>query len=355
MRSQKLNALLKLAEVKDCGLLLCLKKGLNELLHLRLKAPRISDVEPIPGGDYKEGKISVIICTYNRNALAVDTAKSILSQSASYDDYEIIVVDNNPGKSSVKKEIEKLWHKSGAYMGYVREKRSGVSYARNTGAKHASGEYLLFLDDDTVADRYLLSAMINAFKRKKSAGIIGGIIEIALPTPTPKLYNKDWENIWSGYTAAKKTFYTVKSQYELPYGACLGVRHSVFDALGGFPSDYGRCGDDFAGGEDTAFCLRGIKQGVLIGIEPKAQVMHNIDTERFSPENIQRTVSAGIATTIKLSKDGYIRTNWTHKYIRTRIKIAEREIKRLKKTGAEEARIFKKECERAALAEGLEC
>lgn len=355
MKISKIKSLLKLAEVKDCGWWLALQKGINELLHLRLKIPHINEAAPIPSGEYAKGKASVIICTYNRDSLVIDAALALLNQSVDTDLYEIIIVDNNPKGSTLKKEIERIWRESGAYMGYVKEKRLGISYARNNGAKHAKGEYLIFLDDDTIADRYLIGAMLNAFRRRGDAGIIGGQIELSLPDPIPWLYSKSRENIWSGYTTDKKSFYTVKEQYELPYGACLGIRHSVFDALGGFPEDYGRRGGDFGGGEDTALCLRAVRQNISVGIEPKAKVIHQLKKDRFTAEYMKKTIAAGIDTTKKLSDDGYIRTKWTHKYISNRIKIADREIIHLKKYGAEYGRIFKKECEKAAFEEALEC
>lgn len=104
--------------------------------------------------------ISVIIPTYNRAYCIHDAVKSVLAQS--YDDYEIIVVDDasTDNTQQVLNNFNIQYHKLPANM--------GVSYARNFAIKRAKGEYLAFLDSDDVWEPNKLSEQINFMKEYNS-------------------------------------------------------------------------------------------------------------------------------------------------------------------------------------------
>ena len=74
---------------------------------------------------------------------------SILSLSLSNDEREIIVVDDGSNYSPINdlRDIQD-------HIIYVRQKNGGLSHARNTGLRLATGEYVQFID----ADDYLLRA-----------------------------------------------------------------------------------------------------------------------------------------------------------------------------------------------------
>lgn len=94
---------------------------------------------------------SIIIPTYNRAETIKRTLESIYRQS--FDDVEVIVVDD--GSTDNTKDIlaEYMLEKD---LNYFFQSNRGVSAARNTGASHACGEYLIFLDsDDTVSISWL--------------------------------------------------------------------------------------------------------------------------------------------------------------------------------------------------------
>lgn len=87
--------------------------------------------------------ISVIIPTYNRAKYVTKVIDSVLSQT--YTDYEIIVVDD--GSTDNTREV------LGSYMDkitYKYQENAGVSAARNTGIRIASGQWIAFLDSDDI-------------------------------------------------------------------------------------------------------------------------------------------------------------------------------------------------------------
>jgi len=89
--------------------------------------------------------MSVIIPTYNRGDTLVSAVQSVLKQT--HRDFEIIVVDDcsiNPAADSLTSAGI-----SDDRLRVVRQKQNrGQAAARNTGARHAKGHWLVFLDDD---------------------------------------------------------------------------------------------------------------------------------------------------------------------------------------------------------------
>lgn len=320
MNKSKPNiTLLNISDYKTSGVYLSLKKGFNELFKKRncLSSEHITyfNIKPL----YKE-MLSVIICTMREPLYAASVIDSLDISKVPFP-AEIIIVNNTADDFPSEKFPENTKT--------VNEPTLGLSKARNCGAANASGEYLLYLDDDSAANLNLLNNIFNSFKKHSDYVIIGGQIFLNLPTPTPNVFLNGRESLWSAYTVSFKKFKRVKEQYELPYGACFAVRHSFLDKIGGFPEAYGRCGNDYAGGEETAVCLLAIKNGMKVGIEPTASVTHMVEPSRYTKEHILKTISAGIITTYRLFLNGYMKYGWTVGYIVERIKILKSEISRL--------------------------
>ena len=88
-------------------------------------------------------KVSVIIPTYNRADLLPRAVDSVLSQT--YDDYEIIIVDDH-SSDNTQDVIAKF---SDSRLRSIRHRTNRrQSAAINTGIANAGGEYIAFLDDD---------------------------------------------------------------------------------------------------------------------------------------------------------------------------------------------------------------
>lgn len=339
MGKQKANIRLSnISEIKYGGIRLALRKGLNELRNKSNILSNKSITNRNIANAYKD-VLSVIICTYDRPASAAEAAKSVTAQIPQIP-FEVIVVNNSD------REFPKEQLPNGVRL--ISEPHLGLSRARNTGARHARGEYLLYIDDDAVAMPRLAETMYNAFCRHPDCAIIGGQIYLNLPKPVPKIFLPGREALWSAYTVPYKRFRKIRGDYELPYGACFGIRHSVLDSLGGFSEDFGRCGNNFAGGEETALCYLAKNSGMKIGIEPRAAVRHMVDVSRFSSEHVRRTIYEGTVTYYRLCKAGYTGQTWTANYIKERLNIANAEWERLKKHSRETA-AFYKDCEISAL------
>lgn len=106
--------------------------------------------------------VSVIIPSYNRADLIERAIRSAMEQT--YDNLEIIVVNDGSADntdeivSSIKDERIKL---------ISLEKNGGLSNARNTGIKAATGEFVAFLDSDDEWDKNKTEKQINLFLESK--------------------------------------------------------------------------------------------------------------------------------------------------------------------------------------------
>lgn len=329
----------------QAGFWLRIKKCLYEIVHYRPWRARGRRLKT--GADKAQYPLamSVIVCTYNRTEKLKTAVVSLINQTLDLP-YEIIIVNN--GGEINEKEYTGI---SGADVRVVTEKRRGLSCARNTGGRAAKGKFLVYADDDIRADKHLLERIYSAFLGHRNLGIVGGQIVLETQEPRPEIILEGHETLWSEYTVGYKKFREVSRQYEFPFGANFSVEHGLFDAVGGFDERYGRVGDNYAGGEETAMCFKALHAGYKIGIEPSAVVYHCVDENRFTKEHVRHTIRAGIFTTQKLYEDGYSPSIWDEKYIRKRAEIARAELEKLKKSGETEKRIFYKECEKDAFEE----
>jgi glycosyltransferase involved in cell wall biosynthesis len=107
-------------------------------------------------------RFSVVIPSYNKANSIGRAIESVLNQT--FQDFEIIVVENNSTDNSL--EVIKSFDSDKIVL--IHERQQGVSFARNTGWRTASGNYICFLDaDDTYEPRnlYELDILIKKFPK----------------------------------------------------------------------------------------------------------------------------------------------------------------------------------------------
>ena len=103
--------------------------------------------------------ISVVIPLYNKEASIKQALMSVLSQS--YQEFEVVIVDDGSTDNSVAK-VEEI---QDSRIRLIRQENGGPSKARNTGVKNAKGEWILFLDAD---DELLPNAITNLWDGAKN-------------------------------------------------------------------------------------------------------------------------------------------------------------------------------------------
>ncbi|RJE70871.1 glycosyltransferase family A protein [Reichenbachiella sp. MSK19-1] len=99
--------------------------------------------------------VSVIIPSYNREALIAETLQSVLSQT--YPNWECIIVDDG-STDNTKGVVQQFIKKDKRFKLFDRHREpKGAPTCRNIGATKSKGEYLIFFDSDDI----MLSDMIK--------------------------------------------------------------------------------------------------------------------------------------------------------------------------------------------------
>ncbi len=115
--------------------------------------------------------ISIVVPVYNSDKYLNKCLESIHRQQ--YQDWECILIDD--GSNDASGYLCDTWCKIDSRMRVFHQPNSGVSVARNNGIKHASGEYITFIDSDDWIDENYLSVLCA--KGGNSDLIVSGIVD----------------------------------------------------------------------------------------------------------------------------------------------------------------------------------
>jgi O-antigen biosynthesis protein len=202
---------------------------------------------------------SVIICTRDRTERLGSCLAAVLRQD--YPDFEVIVVDNAPTDDGVADLVadRRADGSNGVPLRRVVEERPGLSWARNTGLRAASGQIVAYLDDDEHPDQYWLAELARGFTLGRGVvGVSGLVLPAVLDTPAQRLYEQfGGHSKGRGLTAEVFDAASHARQhplYPLPafgVGASLAFDREALLRIGGFDVALG-AGTPARAGEDTA-------------------------------------------------------------------------------------------------------
>ena len=222
--------------------------------------------------------ISVLIVNYNTKYLLNNCIRSI-ERNTSGIDYEIIVIDNASSDGTVNMLITEFPN----IQLITNSINLGFAKANNIGSNYAKGEYLLFLNSDTLLLNNALLYFYEFFKNNFSMklGALGGLLLDTHKIPIHSSSNfptkiRLIKNILSHYFnpsyfknnyRGEKLDFTLDSYFEVDYitGADLFIPKSVFTKLDGFDSNYFMYFEDV----DLQFKLKhfGLKRLIIKGPE----------------------------------------------------------------------------------------
>ncbi len=121
-------------------------------------------------------KISCCINTYRRPSLLRKLLDSLYSQNLNPDiSLEIIVVDNDIEKQA-ENVVKEFQQTSTINIKYFVQPIKNISLTRNKAVKEATGEYILFIDDDGYADANWISEMVKCITEYKADAVFGAVI-----------------------------------------------------------------------------------------------------------------------------------------------------------------------------------
>jgi len=214
------------------------------------------------------GRFSIVIPTLNEGDLLVMTTNSILGQTA-YRDFEVIVVDDGSTDGSTA-HYERY---PNPRVRLVRGGGLGVARARNLGAAHASGQFVVFLDGHCTVSPNWLHGLAAALAPADIA--VAGPSFTKLREPLPRGCGM----FWPDYTLEPSWYEPLDGDapYDVPLttGACQAFRLQTFNALGRYEDGFTRWGF-----EDVEICLRGWLLGYRIVVNPAVTIAHHFRESR---------------------------------------------------------------------------
>lgn len=229
--------------------------------------------------------ISIIICTYNRDKYIYQCLCNVAKNSTDID-WEIILINNNSTDSTAA-ECQRFAseHPEINYY-YFMEITAGLSHARNRGIREAHGEWLVFLDDDSMVEPDYIAQLDKWLREYPHIGAFGGAIEPFFEEEEPK-----WLSPWAmGFVSAIDLGNEIKSfdKDKYPIGANMGISRKVIDQVGGFNTALGRTKDLLLGGEEKDIFMRIRNAGYPVLYFPNIKLKHCIPMRRTTNEFIQK-------------------------------------------------------------------
>ncbi len=255
-------------------------------------------------------KLSVIICTYNRDKYIYTLLKSIAENNFPSGKFEIILINNNStdNTESECKRFQADFPETEFH--YFIEKNQGLSYARNRGIKEAAGEILIYTDDDATVNKEYLQTYYSFFKQNLSAMGAGGPVIPVYETQKPKWMSYFTLRLITGYLYKGNHILEFKGK-DYPVGCNAVYRKSVFDKTGLFNVDLGRKGNGLMGAEEKDIFDKMRSAGMKYYYLPDAILYHIISDAKLKKEYFNRL-------TYSIGKSEQMRTkaisNW--KYIK---------------------------------------
>jgi glycosyltransferase involved in cell wall biosynthesis len=159
-------------------------------------------------------RLSIIIPAYNEEKLLPETLRRVRAAMEQLSSQcELIVVDNE----STDKTRE-IAHSFGAKV--IAESVKNIGAIRNTGAKEANGEVLVFFDADTFIPENLLSVIDE---KMRDPACLGGAVDVDYG---------NFERPWLRFMKSAWKFWG--PVFNMKQGAAQFFRRSVFDEIGGY-------------------------------------------------------------------------------------------------------------------------
>jgi GT2 family glycosyltransferase len=255
--------------------------------------------------------ISVIYVNYNSSQLTINSIKSLEKQCKDVS-FEIIIVDN--ASKIEEKEIINDWLSSlpsNSVKLINSQQNLGFGKANNLGAENAAGEYLFFLNPDTVVCNDVLT-IFSTFLEKSDPSTVacGGSLLSAGGQPTSSYGNfpglmQELGNIGFGLSLFLGKYYQKRIAINVPVhqstpmlvpyvvGADIFISALAFRDVNGFDENF------FMYYEETDLFYRLSKNGFFAWVVPEAKIIHleggtvsSLSTEKFNQTKFEMILTS---------------------------------------------------------------
>lgn len=243
----------------------------------------------------KSPALSIIICTYNNAGQLAKTAKHTLAcmqRANKHTRAELIIIDNNSTDQtrSIATSLARTYRPK-VPIRILREKRQGISFARNRGILASRARYVVFVDDDTILDRTWFYEVRRIITSKKKPLIVAGMVRLepsAERHPLTRMLRKH-DSLWSlGIVHLGEAPRRIKHEFLILVNNTIFDR-SVFRRVGLFDTQFGSTHTPISvtGAEDIDLFQRISYGGLPIQYEPSLGATH-IVTNKLSMDYLKK-------------------------------------------------------------------
>ena len=259
----------------------------------------VDDVTLIPGtpGYYKTdytmahpGRVSILIptCDHIRD---LETCVESIYARTTYPDFEILLIENNSKEEQTFRSYERMRKEHPDTLKVLTWQGKGFNYSalNNFGARYATGEYLLLLNNDTeVITPGWLEEMVM-YAQQKRVGCVGA--KLLYPDDTIQHAGVGFgiggvAGHLHKYFPATSDGYMGRLNYvQDVYGdtaACLLIRKEIYDEVHGLDESYA------VAFNDVDFCVRVREAGYTNVFTPFAQLYHYESKSRGMEDNPEK-------------------------------------------------------------------
>ncbi|MDC1023638.1 glycosyltransferase family 2 protein [Nitrosopumilus sp.] len=207
-------------------------------------------------------KVSIIIVNYNGKELLKKCLDSLFK--IKYDNFEVIIVDNN----STDNTIEFITKNYPSIQILKLDSNKGFAEPNNLAAKITKGDFLLFLNNDTVVTPNFISEMMKILEHDKTIGICQSL----LLKPDGSIDSSGDFIDKLGVVYNSKTKIKEIRNISSARGASMLIERKIFNKLGGFDEKF------FFSFEDVDLGWRTWILGYKVVIVPNSIVYHSAGT-----------------------------------------------------------------------------
>jgi GT2 family glycosyltransferase len=213
--------------------------------------------------------VSVVVATIGRGRLLIRTVRGLLEND--YPDFEVIVVDQTPRPDP---DVQRFMEGGDSRIRYMRRRRPGLPDARNAGVAAARGDVILFVDDDVIPERGLISAHAAAYVRDGVGGVAGRVLPPGdLAGRLERRHSHIAKIRFCGLVIRDHFDADVRTTADHVRGCNMSFLRRAIDDAGGFDGRFGGS----AHLEETDLALRVRAGGYRLVFEPAAVLVHLLE------------------------------------------------------------------------------
>jgi len=205
--------------------------------------------------------LSIIIPTYNRLQRLKQVIAAMECQEYALDNVEVLIISDG-STDGTDAYLSNL--KSSLKLVFISQANAGPAAARNNGIRRASGEYVLFIDDDVVPSPHLIAEHMRLHESRPNLIVLG-------PMLNPNDFDMSPWVAWE-QTMLEKQYHSMQSGKWIPtarqfYTGNTSLARRHLNEVGGFDERFRRA-------EDVELAYRLNSLGIEYAFNPQAIGYH---------------------------------------------------------------------------------